>query len=179
MAGEPHRAKILAPTMPDDAQEILALFEYNQWANARFAEVLATLGDDQLTAHLESSFPSILATFGHIVGAEWVWLRRWQGVNPTTFPEWLTKPRLDELRARLAEVESERAKLLSSLDVEGFQKGVDYTTFNGTAYRNRLADLCRHVVNHSSYHRGQLTTLLRQVGAAPPATDLIVFLRER
>lgn len=165
--------------MPTEAQEIRTLFEYDEWANARFAEALATLRDDQLTARLESSFPSILGTFGHLVAAEWVWLRRWKGENPTTFPEWLTSPRLEGIRARLLEVEAEREALLGPLDDGSFQKPVDYTTFNGVFHRNRLADLCRHVVNHSSYHRGQLTTLLRQVGATPPATDFIVFLRER
>lgn len=165
--------------MPTEAQEIRTLFEYDRWANARFAEVLATLGDDRLTTRLESSFPSILGTFGHIVAAEWVWLRRWKGESPTAFPEWLTSPRLEGLRAKLAEVEAERDALLSSLDDEGLLRTVDYKTLAGDSFSNRLADLCRHVVNHSSYHRGQLTTLLRQVGATPPATDFIVFLRER
>lgn len=159
-------------------KEILSLFDYNEWASARFVEVIATLDDDQLSAHLESSFPSILGTFAHIVAAEWVWLRRWKGENPTAFPEWLTSPRLGELRAKLAEVESERRAFLESLDDGDLEKPVNYKTLSGAAYSNRLADLCRHVVHHSSYHRGQLTTLLRQVGATPVSTDFIVFLRE-
>lgn len=172
---------LYSPTaaMPTEAQQIRDLFAYDQWANARFAGVLAGLRDDQLTAHLKSSFPSLLGTFGHIVAAEWVWLCRWQGANPTTFPEWLASPRLEGLRAKLAEVEAERETLLRPLDDEGLQRPVDYKTFSGIAHRDRLADLCRHVVNHSSYHRGQLTTLLRQVGATAPVTDFIVFLRER
>jgi len=40
--------------------------------------------------------------------------------------------------------------------------------------------MVQHVVNHGTYHRGQITTLLRQMGAAPPkSTDLIAFYRER
>lgn len=161
------------------ASEIRTLFEYNRWANARFVEVIATLGDDQLTASVESSFPSILGTLGHVVAAEWGWLRRWKGENPTAFPDWLKAPTLDGLRARLAEVEAEREDFLAPLDDEALSRPLDYRTLNGSPGRNRLVDLCRHVVNHSSYHRGQLTTLLRQVGAAPVSTDFIVFLRER
>jgi uncharacterized damage-inducible protein DinB len=159
-------------------QEILSLFDYNEWANARFVGVIAALGDDQLTARLESSFPSILGTLGHMVAAEWVWLRRWKGDNPTAFPEWLESPRLGEVRSKLAEVESERRAFLESLEDADLDKPVDYRTLSGAVHSNRLVDLCRHVVNHSSYHRGQLTTLLRQVGATPVSTDFIVFLRE-
>lgn len=165
--------------MYEEAREIRTLFEYDRWANRRFVEVLETLDDERLAARLESSFPSILGTFGHIVAAEWVWLRRWQGDNPTTFPEWLTSPRFGDLRVKLGEVEGEREAFLEPLDDGDLQRPVEYKTFAGIAHRNRLADLCRHVVNHSSYHRGQLTTLLRQAGATPPATDFIVFLRER
>lgn len=165
--------------MHEETLEIRTLFEYDQWANARFVAVMETLGEDRLEARLESSFPSILGTFGHIVAAEWVWLRRWKGDNPTTFPEWLASPRFGDLRAKLAEVEAEREALLDPLGGDDFQEPVDYTTFAGVAHRNSLGDLCRHVVNHSSYHRGQLTTLMRQVGATPPATDFILFLRER
>jgi uncharacterized damage-inducible protein DinB len=40
--------------------------------------------------------------------------------------------------------------------------------------------MLQHVVNHGSYHRGQVTTLLRQLGApAPKSVDLIAFYRER
>ncbi len=49
---------------------------------------------------------------------------------------------------------------------------------NGTPHRNRLLDLLLHVVNHSSYHRGQLTTMLRRVGATPVATDYVYFKRD-
>lgn len=159
-------------------EEIRSLYAYNEWANARLLAVIAGLAEDRLTAEIPSSFPSILGTLAHIVAAEWVWLRRWKGENPTGFPDWLSVPSLVEVRAKLAEIEAERAAFVGSLSDADLDRPLDYRTLAGDPFRNRLADLLVHVVNHSSYHRGQLTTMLRQVGATPVATDFVVFKRE-
>ena len=158
--------------------ELRRLFAYDEWANARFLRVLETLDDEALGREIESSFPSVLATFAHLVSSEWVWLERWRRHSPSSFPAWMTEPELDDLRTRLASVEEERRAWLESRSEEDLQRPLDYRNLAGEAFTNRLADLCRHVVNHSSYHRGQLTTLLRQVGAEPPSTDYVRYLRE-
>lgn len=159
-------------------EEIRSHFRYNEWANARFSEVLSKLPPEKLTAHLESSFPSILATFTHLVGAEWVWLRRFLGTSPGSFPSWLETPTLAAVQGKLAEVEAERRDYLASLADADLEREIDYRNLSGKAFRQRLVDLLLHGVNHSTYHRGQLTTLLRQVGATPPSTDLIRYRRE-
>lgn len=158
--------------------DVRKVYDYNEWANARFLADLEALRPDQLTAHVESSFPSLLATMGHLIAAEWIWLSRWQGHNPTAFPEWLIEPTLEDLRARLRKVESERADFLAGLSQDDLETNVDYRNLSGTAFSHRLLDLLLHVANHSTYHRGQLTTMLRQVGASPRSTDYVLFLRE-
>ena len=69
--------------------DIRSHYQYNEWANARLAKIMAGLDKSQLTAPLVSSYPTLLATFGHIVVAEWIWLERLKGTSPTAFPEWL------------------------------------------------------------------------------------------
>jgi len=54
---------------------------------------------------------------------------------------------------------------------------VAYRTFDGSSHEQSLGDLLRHVVNHATYHRGQLATMLRQLGRTPPATDLVRYYR--
>lgn len=158
-------------------EEIQSLFAYNCWANARLLRVIGSLHDEQLSAEIESSFPSILETIAHIVGAEWGWLRRWKGESPTALPDWLEDPSFEQLSARLADVESERDWFLASLTDEDLERELSYQTLDGTPHRDRLAALFLHLVNHSTYHRGQLTTMLRQVGGTPVATDLVLFER--
>lgn len=66
-----------------------------------------------------------------------------------------------------------------TMDEQGIQKVLPYKTLDGQDASSPLWQMLQHVVNHGSYHRGQVTTLLRQLDAAPPkAMDLIRFYRE-
>src|SRR5512139_942689 len=160
----------------DEARELLS---YSAWANGRMFEAAAALSAEQLSATVASSFPSVRGTLGHIVGTEWVWLRRWRGENPTAAPGWVAESSLSELRERLATVEAERDQFLRQLTDADLQRVVEYRRMSGEAHADALADLIRHAVNHSTYHRGQVATQLRQVGVSPPGTDLLIYVRSR
>lgn len=158
--------------------DVRRLFSYTEWANARMIECARGLSGEQFTRHVDSSFPSIRDTLAHIVLAEWIWLQRWKGTSPAARPQWsLEEPSLGTIVENLEAVQNERRELLASLTDEHLHRELAYRTLNGDPHTNRLGDLMAHVANHSTYHRGQLTTMLRQVGAAPPPTDLIVYLR--
>ncbi|HEX6100960.1 MAG TPA: DinB family protein [Thermoanaerobaculia bacterium] len=156
------------------------LFTYTEWANARFLECLRGLTDEQLAREIPSSFPSIRDTFAHMVFAEWLWLQRWKGESPTQRPEWTKDRSLETLAARLREIESERAGLLDSITDDDVRRDFPYRNLAGEPYSALLGELMTHVVNHATYHRGQLTTMIRQAGATPPSTDLVnIFAASR
>ena len=73
----------------------------------------------------------------------------------------------------------ERATFLAGLTERRLDETVAVKPSTGGEYRHTFREMFRHAIDHSSYHRGQLVTLLRQVGATPPGTGLIVFYRER
>ena len=158
--------------------EVRELFSYDAWANARVFETVSALSEEQLGHSIASSFPSLAGTLAHLVGAEWVWLRRWLGESPAGYPDWVNKPTLADLRARLAALEQERDALLAGVSEADLGRVVSYRTLSGLAFEDPLGNLMRHVVNHSTYHRGQVATQLRQLGLKPPSTDLIVFQRQ-
>lgn len=161
----------------DDVRD---LFSYTEWANQRILETIRGLSEEQLTRTIESSFPSILGTFAHVVMAEWIWLRRWKGDSPTEAPAWSDKAgSLDEVVENLRAVEAERRALLDSLTDGDLLRELPYKSMKGDPFATRLDHQMAHVANHSTYHRGQLTTMIRQAGAKPPATDLIVYVRTR
>jgi uncharacterized damage-inducible protein DinB len=160
----------------DEARD---LFGYSAWANGRMFDATAALPADQLSATIASSFSSVLGTLGHIIAAEWIWLRRWQGDSPAATPGWAAGSSLSELRTRLTEVESERDRLFGQLGDADLDRIVEYRRMSGEAHADRLSDLVRHAVNHSTYHRGQLVTQLRQIGAHPPGTDFVNYVRSR
>lgn len=158
-----------------EARQLLA---YDAWANGLVFEAVAESSEDQLIHLVASSFPSVLATLAHVVGAEWVWLRRWLGENPAGFPDWVATPALADLRVRLSAIERERESFVAGLSDADLSRVVTYRNLAGRAFSDPLDGLIRHVVNHSTYHRGQVATQLRQLGVTPPSTDLIVFLRQ-
>jgi uncharacterized damage-inducible protein DinB len=158
--------------------ELRSLFAYNEWANQRVFEAVRPLAEDQFQRPLGSSFASIRDTLGHVIGAEWLWLRRWNGEGPRSIPEWAKVSTVESLRSKLNEVERDRTAFVQALSERDLDRQIDYTNFAGEQLSYPLRDLFLHVVNHSTYHRGQIATMLRQIGAKPIATDYTVFRRE-
>jgi len=154
------------------------LFAYNRWATLRPLDSLEDLTDEELTRDSRSSFPSLLATLVHALGAEWVWLERWKGTSPTAFPDSGALASVAAVRARWAALWDDQQAFLDSLDHGDATRPVAYRLFSGDADERPLGELMRHVVIHATYHRGQLVTMLRQLGKTPPSTDYIRWLRE-
>jgi len=157
--------------------EIRSLFEFNEWANARTFAAVGALSVEQLTLDNKSSMPSVLLTAAHIVGAEWIWLERWLGRPTAGFPAWILQPDLADLIPRLKAVETERAQCLAGLPEGAAASMVAFKLLNGTEDTQPVEVMVRHVVNHSTYHRGQIAAFIRQFGIAPPSTDYIAFAR--
>jgi uncharacterized damage-inducible protein DinB len=159
--------------------DIQELFAYNWWANGRILDAVETLSEEQLDQPLGGSFPTLRTTVGQILTAEGIWLSRWQGDSPTTLPAGWDFLTFSSLRGHWREVESEQAAFALTLSDETLRAPLSYKTLGGEAFSQPLVHLIRHLINHSTYHRGQVTTLLRQLGVKPPSTDLILFYRER
>jgi uncharacterized damage-inducible protein DinB len=159
--------------------DALELFLYNRWANDRTIASVDALTDEQRARDLGSSFPTVLRTAAHIAAAEWVWLSRWKGTSPTTMPVWVERPEWASVRTRFAELERERQGFLSTLADADVSRVVSFTLFNGTPDAQPLGRQFQHLVNHGTYHRGQIAGMLRQLGAQPASTDLIRWAREQ
>jgi uncharacterized damage-inducible protein DinB len=160
-------------------QDIFALYDYNAWANGRILGTVEPLTPEQFLRDLGNSFPSVRDTLVHIAGAEWAWLRRWQGESPTALIPATDFPTLASVKERFAAVQRERQTFLSSLTEERLGQPFDYKDLAGNAYRLPLVQSMQHVVNHGTYHRGQITTLLRQLGARPVSTDMSRYYLEK
>ncbi len=181
-----------------DLADIRKLYAYNCWANLRMFSVVKKLSEEQFTAVRQSSFPSIGESVFHILAAEWIWLKRWQGTPPlatqpvtsASFETWkglraagVPPPQelstVAELRTFCDSLERERREFLRSLTEDALQAPLDFTDMAGTPYSEPLIELMQHVVNHGTYHRGQVTTLLRQAGAETVSLDMLYFFREQ
>ena len=166
--------------------DIELLYEYDRWANARVFQSLTMLTVEQFTRDLGGSFRSVRDTMLHVFAGEWIWITFWKAPShddalladlrrrretlfaPEAFPD------LDAARRKWAEVEKEQLDFVTGVTAESLHKMLPA--------RNTLlslAHLMQHVVNHSTYHRGQVSLMMRHLGAEPVATDFHVFLAER
>ena len=154
------------------------LFDYNYWARDRQLEACAALTEEQFLRPMGNSFSSVRDTLAHLVAVEWVWLERWLGRSPTKLGggEYSaeTFPTLGTVRERWRTVEGNMRSYLSGLQDSALERPLSYTNFKGERWTYPLWQTLVHVVNHQTYHRGQITTLLRQLGTSAPAIDFLV-----
>ena len=159
--------------------ELTGLVAYTDWANHRMFVDLAGLDEGEWVRDVGGSFGTVQNTAAHIVSSEWVWLERWNGRSPGRAPEWILDPDPKELCARWMEVAGERRAWLGGRSGGELVADLTYTRLGGEEHTNRLDVLIRHVVNHSTYHRGQIAAFLRNLGKVPTSTDLVLWARER
>ena len=158
-----------------DVPEIRELYAFNRWANERVLHGVAGLTVQEFTRDLASSYRSVRDTLIHILWAEWIWLQRWKGNSPRNVFDATEFPTVSVLRARWSEHEVEQRAFVESVTAERLGEVVAYVNLRGQTWRYPLWREMYHVVNHSTYHRGQITTMLRQLDKTPGATDFLDF----
>jgi uncharacterized damage-inducible protein DinB len=160
-------------------QEFRTLYEYDAWANTRTLDACKALTQEQLTRGLGNSFGSVRDTLVHILGAQIVWIERLTGGAPVGLPAADGYPDLAAVRTKWAEIEPRLQAYVNGLTAADADRVLEYRNVKGTVFRDPIGNILQHLANHGSYHRGQVTTLLRQLGATPVNTDMIGFYRER
>jgi uncharacterized damage-inducible protein DinB len=158
---------------------VVELFDYNDWANARLLGACSSLSQANWSKDVGGSYPTLLSVVAHVVGGEWIWLKRWTGESPDSAPGWFKDPAPSSLQDALHQVQQERRRFLDTLTEIDLDREVPYTLLDGSKGAMALSTLLRHLVNHSTYHRGQIASMLRQLNVAPPATDLLIFAQQR
>jgi uncharacterized damage-inducible protein DinB len=159
-------------------EEMRMLYDYNAWANHRSLEAAASLTNEQFVKPMGSSFGSVRDTLAHICGAEWIWLERFQGRSPSLLPDTREFEDVASLRAQWTEQEARLLAFVGHVTQDDLNRMMEYKTLKFGVYANPMWQSMQHVVNHGTYHRGQVTTLLRQLGAQPILTDLMHYYRE-
>ena len=160
------------------AYTILQHLRYNAWANSRMAEIVCTVDDQLFYEESKSSFASIAKTLLHIWDAETVWMLRMKGTSVKAMPSVnFSGARMELLEAFI----NSSLELVAFVESQGdgfLQHKYSYKSLKGDLFEDSVEDTLFHVVNHGTYHRGQIVTLLRSKGITNLAsTDLIHYLR--
>jgi uncharacterized damage-inducible protein DinB len=160
-------------------EDFRRLYDYNSWANHRTLDASTSVSEEQFTRDLRSSFRSVRDTLVHIMLVEWLWLERWRGRSPDKYPPATDFPTLESVRRRWSEVERSLLEYIAALTQQDLDRVISHKTLAGVPQAAPLWQMLQHLVNHGTYHRGQVATMLRQLDAKPISTDLILFYRER
>lgn len=160
-----------------NVSDIKTLYRYNEWANERLFTAIAKLSDEDIARDLGGSLPSLRHVVAHIVSTEWSWLERWHGMSPAARSGWIDAD-LASIMVQSREIEAKRTLYLDSLSDGALASPLSFTYLSGKPDQHILQDLLVHVANHSTYHRGQITLMFRQLGHAPPSTDFVLFKSE-
>src|SRR5258705_6785425 len=162
--------------------DVRHLFDYTEWANGLALNAAAGLTEENLRRDFNISHSSILGTLVHMAGAEWIWLERWHGNSPAKKEAWSlwtneACPDLKTLNQRWRDVVDRRARLISEIDEARLAADLPFKLLSGDRSSLPLVDQMHHVANHATMHRGQVVGMIRQMGLAPPSTDLLFYLR--
>lgn len=154
----------------------LDMLHYHMWANKKLLAHLYSI-PHVFTMPLKGPFPTIARTFGHIYDVDTAWFKRILGQMPTaigdtTFQE--PKEALQRLDSLHQDIQTYFLKQEQNSNMI-----VQYQNTKGTQFANSMAEIIQHMVNHGTYHRGNVTTMLYQAGYQSCSTDFIVFLREK
>lgn len=162
-----------------DPATMQQLYDYNAWANHRMLDACAPLTKEQLLQQAGGSFGSLRNTLAHIMDVEWLYLERWNNRAPAKLPKGEDYPDLAAIRAHWNGVEANLMAYVRGLTSADLARVNEFRNTKGILYRHPLWETMQHLVNHSTYHRGQVTVLLRTLEASAQGTDMITFYRER
>lgn len=152
---------------------------FNEWANKRIIETIQPLSDDLKHQQIISSFSGMYRTLLHIWDAESGWWQRMNEVEMVKAPSSNSNLTAEEVMDGLMGQSAQWKTWVASRKEEELYISFDYKNLKGVPYSSKVFQMLQHLFNHGTYHRGQLVTMLRQVGVTDiPSTDFITFTRE-
>jgi uncharacterized damage-inducible protein DinB len=150
----------------------ISLYEYNRWANGLMLDAAADLTPEQLFHQHGHSWGSVHGVLVHMMSAEWIWLRRWQGESPKSTLNPVDFPDLQALRLRWNKVGSELTDFVIMQTEESVQRPITYTNTRGQSFTLPLWQLMAHLANHGTHHRGELAAMFALLGASHTEDEL-------
>jgi uncharacterized damage-inducible protein DinB len=159
-------------------QDILLLYKYNQWANAKILDAAANLTPEQFTAPATFPHGGLRGTMVHALSAEWIWRRRWEGTSPTYMLKVEEFPDFSSLRGRWADEEMRLMNFVSGVPEGRLDNTFDYTNTSRKPFTRILWHAMVHLVNHGTQHRTEAAAMLTDFGCSPGDIDLIFFVSE-
>ena len=156
--------------------DVTRMMTFHHWATGKAFDAVAGLSPEELDRKWGGSFGTARALLKHIVGADQLWIERLNGNSPKSMPEFPGSYAGQQFRDEWRKLEARERSFMDALTPAQLAKDLTYTNLKGETFSRPLPDILYHLVNHGTYHRGQITHLLRDLGKDAPGTDYVLFL---
>lgn len=167
----------MSHSMKDVIQEYAT---YNVWANQRICDKILALPEKKHKEEVASSFNSLFKTILHIWDAESGWWQRVKLLEKVEFPRDHFSGSTKELIAGLLNQSKNWEEWVKNASELSLLHVFHYHNTKKELFKEPVYQVLLHVFNHSSYHRGQLVNILRQLGVENiPDTDFIIWTRKK
>lgn len=159
-------------------QLLTAYANYELWANEQMLAVVLDLTEEQQKQEIPSSFPSIHKTCSHMWDASRIWWQRLQHEKNIMGPTINSNYPIKEVVDNMLKQNKLWADWVGNASEADINAVLDYQNMKGDPFSQPMREILLHLTNHGTYHRGQLVTMLRQVGVEKiPQTDYILYSR--
>ncbi|HVF96026.1 MAG TPA: DinB family protein [Flavisolibacter sp.] len=153
---------------------------YNTWANGLLLAAVEGLTEEQQNTEIKSSFASLHKTVLHMLDAESIWWQRLKLQERIERPSVNFSGKFSDLHHQLLVQNKRWQEWIASAAEHQLQHEFIYRNLKKQRFKQTVYQMLLHMFNHSTYHRGQIVTLLRQLGVEKiPATDFIVWSRKK
>ncbi|MES2429648.1 MAG: DinB family protein [Bacteroidota bacterium] len=151
---------------------------YNVWANKKLFDKISSLSDEQINQHIESSFSTLYKTVLHMLDAESIWWQRIKLAERILVPSENFSGNFVELVSKSLQQSLQWEQWVKDITDNRLQHVFAYQNSKKEQFKQPVYEVLLHLYNHSTYHRGQIVTMLRQLGAENiPQTDFIIYTR--
>ena len=157
-------------------QDILLLYQYNQWASAKILNAATNVTAEQFIAPALFPHGGLRGTLVHALSAQWIWRTRWEGTSPTALLNPKDFPSFESLQARWAVEEKQLMDFVANITDDRLNNTFSYTNTKGQPFTKILWHAMLHVVNHGTQHRSEAAAILTDLGHSPGDIDMILFV---
>jgi uncharacterized damage-inducible protein DinB len=152
------------------------LLRFNMWANRLITDQVQSFPNELFDKHVGGSFGTLKGVINHLLDSDFLWLNRWKGIPLADIPAW-KRDTLPEIVKIWSPMQDEMVSIAEALENEP-TKPINFITRKGIPYTMPFEDIAIHVANHGTYHRGQLTNMIRDLGQNPVSTDYFIFCNQ-
>ncbi len=149
------------------ADDLVRRSQFMQWGDERIIAAARSTTDTEYYQDRGISFGSLHQLLVHVMGAQWIWLQRWQGHSPAKLPDAGTYPTRESLFQRWPVLHKEFISFIRSQPQASIHRPIKYKNSRGQEFILPLSELIIHALDHGTYHRGQANTLIKLSGGTP------------